>query len=294
MKKIILASLFAAASQLAFAGGFNCIIKNIHQPANTNNVLEFDVYLKSTSKEQMKFQAFQGGIQFNYDQLANGGVITGQYVKNSADPQLTGLQVNPNWNVNPGTKQIRLLAAIQPTANLAKVIPTEGMKLGTFRLTNTVAFGTTTPDLTWSFNNASSKTKSAVTVFQNGKNTGEAISTQTTFSFEKQGPEFFVESNPVINAKPTTTGATLVVDNISVYPNPVHETLKLDITSNGNETVIAKLIDNNGRVVKQVQQEMTTGKSTINMEVKDLSAGSYFLQVYRKDENVFNKQIIKN
>lgn len=293
MKKLLLVNLLAVASQLAFAGGFNCTIKNIHQPAHTNNVLEFDVYLNSTTKDQIKFQAFQGGIQFNYDQLANGGVITGKYVKNSADPQLNGLQQNPNWNINPATKQIRLLAAIQPTANLAKVIPAEGIKLGTFRMTNTVPFATATPDLTWSFNNASNKTKSGVTVFANGKNTGEAISTQTTFSLDKQGPEFFVESNPVINAKPAETSTVVVSDNISVYPNPAHETLSMDITAEGSESIIAKLIDNNGRVVKQVQQEMTAGKSTIRMDVKELAAGSYFLQVYRKGENVFNKQIIK-
>lgn len=296
MKKIILLSfMFISAAQAMFAGDFTCTIKNINQPKNTNNVIEFDVYLSNTSKQNLKFQSFQAGINFNYNGLANGGVITGQFVKGSADPKLAANQQSPNWTINPETKQIRLLAAIQTAHTLAPVIPSQGVKLGTFRLTNTESFGSVTPNFEWAFQIANGKTKSAVTAFVENNASGKSITSQKSFSFEKQGPEYFVESNPIINNKPSTTNqvASVVSENINVYPNPVVEFVKVDLSVTKNENVTLKVVDNNGRVVKTVQEEITAGTTTLAVDMKELANGSYILQVYKSGKTVLNKQIIK-
>jgi len=255
MKKILLLSLtFVAATQLMFAGAFTCSVKNIHQPQNSKNTIEFDVYVYNSGKQTLKFQSFQGGLNFNYDGLANGGVITGQFVKGSADTRLAANQQNPNWTINPETKQIRLLAAIQTSKTLATDIPAEGIKLGTFRMSNTQAFGSVTPNFEWAFQTSNGKTNSAVTAYVENANNGKSISTQKTFSFEKQGPEYFVESNPTINSKPSATNNAIpaITENINVYPNPVTEFVKVDMAVTKSENITLKVMDNNGRIVKTV------------------------------------------
>lgn len=295
MKKIILFSLLVLAGTSLFANSFTCTIKNINQPKNTDNVLEFDVYVYNTGKETIKFQSLQAGINFNYDGLANGGVITGQFVKNSADRTLLANQQNPNWTVNQETKQIRLLAAIQTSSNMAATIPVEGLKVGTFRLTNTKPFASVSPNLEWSFITANGKTKSTLTAFVDTKKNGQSLATQKAFSYEKQGPEFFVESNSVLNNKPSdnTTVAVAVQDDIKVYPNPVTEFVKVDLSVVKNENVTLKIMDNNGRIVKQIQEEVSAGATTLSIDVKDLANGSYVLQVLKSGKTALNKQIIK-
>jgi hypothetical protein len=295
MKKIVLLNLFVLAASSLFANPFTCTIKNINQPKNTNNVIEFDVYVQNTGKQTLKFQSLQAGINFNYEALANGGVITGQFVKNSADRSLPSNQQNPNWVISPETKQIRLLAAIQTSPALATTIPAQGLKLGTYRLTNTHAFASVKPNFEWSFVTANGKTKSAFLAYVDNKTSGQSLTTQKTFSFENQGPEYFVESNPTINkpADQTTVTAAVTNNDIKVYPNPVTEFVKVDFTANQTENVVLKVIDNNGRLVKQIQEEVSTGTTTLSIEMKDLANGTYVLQVYQSGKSVLNKQIVK-
>lgn len=294
MKKILLFSLFVLAAGMTFANTITCTIKNIHQPNQSKNVIEFDVYLKSTSSQPLKFQAFQAGIDFNYDGLANGGVITGEFVKNSGDKRFSGNQVTPNWNINPITKQIRLLAAIQPSNVLAAPIPEEGIKLGTFRMTNTVPFGSATPNFKWTFQVGHNLTKSTVTAFVNSNKTGKVLTTQTDFSYDKQGPEYFVEGNPMINSKPAdVVPVKTIVENVSVYPNPVQEFVKIDISSTQNDNITLKLIDNTGRVVKQVQEDINVGDNTLTVNMKEMAIGTYALQIIKSNNTMITKQVVK-
>lgn len=293
MKKLILSSFFLLAGGLLFANSFKCTIKNIHQPANTNNVLEFDVYLQNTSAEEMKFQAFQAGINFNYEQLANGGTITGEYVKGTCDKSFTGIQTKPNWNVNSTSRQIRLLAAIQPSKDAATKITQEGLKLGTFRLQNTKPFATATPNFTWEFSTGSNITRTTVTAFEGAKRNGESLTTQKSFSYENQGPEYFVESNPVINAKPSSVSNAVSANAIQVYPNPVVDVVKVDYTSSKSEVLTLKLIDNTGRVVKQITEDVVSGSNTLTMDVQELATGTYSLQLSGANAEIITKQIVK-
>ena len=130
---------------------YNLCIRNVHQ--TSPSVLELDVWLEWTGTNTQKFQFFQGGLNFNYAGLANGGIITGIFVPGSADPVLPAVQQAPNWNINVTSKQIRFLAAIAtPSSTAAVTPPPPGFRLGTFRITNTVAFtGSSQPNFVWSF-----------------------------------------------------------------------------------------------------------------------------------------------
>ena len=61
---------------------YNCYLKNINQI--DSKTLEFDIWLEWTGSNTQLFGAFQAGIDFNYDGMANGGTITGEYVPGSA------------------------------------------------------------------------------------------------------------------------------------------------------------------------------------------------------------------
>lgn len=205
MRKIICTLIAMSMAFLSQAQLFHCDIKNITQPNNTT--IEFDVYIYSTGTDVLRLGGFQGGIYFNYNALANGGTITGSFVAGSSynpstNSQLPSPQNAANWNINTTSHQIRMLASIQTQFANAAIIPNTapGIRLGTFRMINTVPFSSCVrPDFTWSFISGSGLTKSATVGWVNNATTQTTFTTQTSFSYTNQGPEYYIASNPMIN-----------------------------------------------------------------------------------------------
>lgn len=75
---------------------------------------------------------------------------------------------------------------------------------------------------------------------------------------------------------------------IRVYPNPVHNILYINITNVRNNIPIAKLFDNNGKLVYSGQ--MKKGENLINMS--KLSKGVYLLNL-KNSEEVQNIKVVK-
>ena len=147
---------------------YKCCIKNIR---NVNPAtIEFDIFIESSGKNKQKLTAMQGGINFNYEAIADGGTITGTFKQGSADPLLPRTQQSPRWNINPQSKQIRLLAAIAHDSIAVVIQSTPGMRIGTFVMTNTVPFKKEViPDFTWLFKTGSGSTsKTQLTTYVNG------------------------------------------------------------------------------------------------------------------------------
>ncbi len=155
---------------------YNACVRNVTQTSPTT--LQFDVWIEWTGSYTAKLSFLQGGLEFDYAGIANGGTITGNYVAGSADPSLPPVQQVPNWNLNPLSKQIRLLAAIATPSSLAATIPPPpGFRLGTFVLTNTVPYtALSTPNFSWSFSTGtSSTTQTKVAAYLNGATTGVEV-----------------------------------------------------------------------------------------------------------------------
>ena len=154
---------------------YNCYIKNIKQ--TNEKTLEFDVFLEWTGRSSQKLTFFQAGINFNYDGMAGGGVITGTFKPGSVDPSLPNAQQKLNWNINQSSKQIRLKTGIAMDSVAVSIPPAPGFRLGTFVMTNTVPFSKSSkPDFNWSFATGSSTmTKTMVTVYLNGTKTPKDI-----------------------------------------------------------------------------------------------------------------------
>jgi hypothetical protein len=187
---------------------YNCCVKNITQTSPTT--LQFDVYLEWTGSAAAKLLFLQGGLNFNYSGMANGGTITGMYLAGSADPSLPLSQQVPNWNLNSSSKQIRLLAAIATPASIAATIPgPPGFRLGTFIISNTVPFTTaSTPNFTWSFAQGSATTtQTKLGVYLNGATTGSEVTIPTAHCVQSN-----ILLNPCLNVNvddgnPCTTDA---------------------------------------------------------------------------------------
>lgn len=198
---------------------YKCYIKNISQ--TNDRTLVFDVWIEWTGAGANKFQSFQAGIDFNYWVMANGGTITGAFVPGSADASLPAVQQVPNWTINSSSKQIRMLAAIATPSSTAVSIPAApGIRLGSFKMTNTVAFlSNSTPDFTWQFETGSATTtKTAVTAYLNGASTAESVTTQTdpsSFTITASPQQHFVLSNPVCNPCSTAPSLSANVTNVS-------------------------------------------------------------------------------
>lgn len=159
--------VFALISLHGFSqSDYKSCIKNIKiVDANT---VEFDVYLESVN--DFKLTSFQGGVTFNYDAIANGGIITGEYKAGSADKTLPKQQQSPKWTLNATSKQIRLTASIVPDSIAVSIPASPGVRLGTFVMKNTVTFvQDVIPDFKWSFARGSGTTTTTlVTAYVNG------------------------------------------------------------------------------------------------------------------------------
>ena len=199
-------TVIAKNSMAQTTGYYNCYIKNITQ--TSTKTLEFDVWVEWTGSEPntYKFNFFQAGIDFNYSGMLNGGTITGAFVSGSADASIPTVQQSPNWNINSTSHQIRMLAAINTTSSTAVTIPASpGIRLGTFRITNTADFTTgSTPDFTWKFATGSgTTTKTALGAYIGTSTLGTAVTTQTSsssYSTSVSPQQHFLESNPALHS----------------------------------------------------------------------------------------------
>ena len=169
---------------------YTCCIEVITQTAP--NILEFDVIIEWTGTNTQKLTLFQGGINFNYTGMSNGGTITGAFKSGSADLSLPAVQQNLNWNVNASSKQIRLFAAIASVGSATAIPSPPGFRLGTFVITNTVPFTSlSTPNFVWSFLTGTGTTsKTQVSVYVNGASTGTDVTIP---------PNHCVDGNPALN-----------------------------------------------------------------------------------------------
>lgn len=279
---VLMAAMFCGQTFAQKPNDYNVCIRNIHQ--TSPNIIELDVWLEWTGTNTQKFLAFQGGMNFNYDGLSNGGVITGAFVPGSADPALPAAQQAPNWNVNPVSKQIRFLAAIATPASIAVATPAPpGFRLGTLRLTNTVPFKVNTPmNFEWSFLTGNSNTTQSKELFYlNGSPTG------TGFSGGKENSgtrKMRIAEGGGCRLSASTTADKL--PTLSAFPNPTSGKLKVTFTTESKSKYIIKVTDMLGNVVVRDQVSAAAGENTKDLDLSSLAKGMYYLSMEMEDSNV--------
>jgi hypothetical protein len=106
-----------------------------------------------------------------------------------------------------------------------------------------------------------------------------------------------VEDNPVLNATEASatqyaqqdlsaTGRNAVTTNeLSIYPNPVMSDLTANVNLEQAGRIRMRIIDRNGKLVKQIQADANEGANKIRIDVSELAAGVYTLHVL--DQHTF-------
>lgn len=78
---------------------------------------------------------------------------------------------------------------------------------------------------------------------------------------------------------------------LSIYPNPVKETLSAQVTATKTEKVMLQIADMQGKILQQQPTTLQVGNNTLNLNTTNLVKGSYILLV--KGEQLLQKQFIK-
>ena len=73
-------------------------------------------------------------------------------------------------------------------------------------------------------------------------------------------------------------------NNVSVYPNPVRDVLTVEVTTEVAQNTVVKVFDMSGRLVKQIQANAEIGLNNIAVNLSDVSAGVYQVQVFANDK----------
>lgn len=87
---------------------------------------------------------------------------------------------------------------------------------------------------------------------------------------------------PVVTLTGTSVNSFISVGSLKmgpVFPNPAINASSFEITSKQSETVYCKLIDVTGKLLKNWQERISAGTQQVQVNLSDLSAGSYILIV---------------
>lgn len=79
--------------------------------------------------------------------------------------------------------------------------------------------------------------------------------------------------------------------SVEAFPNPTTEILNIECEVSRKETIYCTLFDAYGKTVKSVSFNLSEGRQVNKINVSDLPAGMYYLQVIGSSEVLFNRSI---
>jgi hypothetical protein len=86
-----------------------------------------------------------------------------------------------------------------------------------------------------------------------------------------------------------------LIDNVSVYPNPVVDILKVSFRCNHSCSVTISLLNTIGKKVYTQESDAEPGNNVVAIDIrnKEIEPGIYFIQCQTKDEIFTRKLIVK-
>ena len=82
-------------------------------------------------------------------------------------------------------------------------------------------------------------------------------------------------------------------DAFRVWPNPVHNTLYINIPADAGTAAIIKLCDSKGARIRQQTGDLLPGDNLITMNLQGIAAGVYFVSIRYKNKQLYVREIIK-
>ncbi|HNF72240.1 MAG TPA: T9SS type A sorting domain-containing protein, partial [Chitinophagaceae bacterium] len=72
-------------------------------------------------------------------------------------------------------------------------------------------------------------------------------------------------------------------NTVSIYPNPASSTLNIDFYSEHILSTRIKLSDMSGRTIKQVLLQSNAGMNNVKVDLSELAAGLYTVQIFNDE-----------
>lgn len=99
-------------------------------------------------------------------------------------------------------------------------------------------------------------------------------------------------SKAMIDFSSSINPAPGLEQNFKVYPNPNRGRFNLDLSSNSEKEVSLTVLNSVGEIVIRKNLNVSSGKSSVNFDLSNQSAGIYFVQVNSGKEQVMKKLIV--
>jgi hypothetical protein len=118
-------------------------------------------------------------------------------------------------------------------------------------------------------------------------------------AFFSAGAQSLIYGNENIQAKKSTleSDGTLdvVFENVTVYPNPVIDQLKVSFRSSRKSIAVISIFNNIGKPVFTQNSDIESGSNIISIDVrsKSLEPGIYFIQCVAEKESFTRKLVLK-
>jgi hypothetical protein len=102
----------------------------------------------------------------------------------------------------------------------------------------------------------------------------------------------FMYSSVVTMKAASAAGASV---KVTAYPNPFVSSVGLELTDNNNETVFVRMMDQQGRIVKQQSWNVKKGYNSASLtDLQRLSPGIYFMSISNASgESIYTSKLIK-
>jgi len=114
-----------------------------------------------------------------------------------------------------------------------------------------------------------------------------------TAQYSRYGNENLQAKGSQITSSVSSTDG--MIENITVYPNPVIDVLKVTFKSNRNSIAVVSLFNNIGKQVYSQESEVQAGNNIVSIDIrsKAIEPGIYFAQIMVGKEVVTRKLIVK-
>lgn len=118
------------------------------------------------------------------------------------------------------------------------------------------------------------------------------ISSVTAQSSQKGAYNMQVKSPQLAHNIASSVG---MLENITVYPNPVVDELKISFRSSQRSTAVISLFNNIGKQVFKQETDVEPGNNIISIDIKSKSIepGVYFVQLFSDNQTITRKLIVK-
>lgn len=79
-----------------------------------------------------------------------------------------------------------------------------------------------------------------------------------------------------------------------IYPNPTTSTLNIDMNLSNENITSIKMMDITGRTIKEISLKTFMGNNHLELDITDIPAGLYLLQIFNNNQLIFTDKINKN